>query len=140
MSLLFFCLFFLLSNFRRIEIKVKWKLNFKVTNKTSHEIYSPLCVWYIEVRCNILKFVSVVDLIIRDGMQWRKLRNILFDRLIRSWNSWYINAIIYMWWTIKRKVMHNNRYKRVRRETIRGRKERKRRNIFSFKRLLIGES
>ena len=36
--------------------------------------------------------------------------------------------------------MHNNRYKRGRRETIRGRKERKRRNIFSFKRLLVDES
>lgn len=92
----FILLFFLLFNFTRIEIKVKWILNFKVTNKTSHEIYSPLCVWYIEVRCNILKFVSVVDLIIRDGMRWRKLSNILFDRLIRSPNSWYINAIIYI--------------------------------------------
>lgn len=108
--------FFLILEVRILEVKVKWKWNFKVTNKTSHEIYSPLCVWYIEVRCNILKFVSVVNLIIRDGMQWRKLRNILFDRLIRSRNSWYINAIIYMWWTIKRKVMHNNRYKRERGE------------------------
>lgn len=107
--------------------------------KIKRNIFSSVCAWYIEVRCNILKFVSIVDLHYTRWMRWTEVEQHHPIRLSVSRSkkkiSWYINAIIYkyilyMWLIIFEKVMHNNRFKKEER-SWKGKKKGKEEETYS---------